>query len=105
MRTIYRTKAIRLDSGERFPLLVDRETELPVLDVVDFSLAYHRTKSINSGKSRVGAIGLFFEWAEACLIDTDERFGSGDLFSQAEIEIRRCGVGPGRPARRLERSA
>ena len=86
MQTIYRTKAIRLDSGERFPLLVECDTELPVLDVVDFSLAYHRTKSINSSKSRVGAIGLFLEWAEACLIDIDERFGSGDLFSQAEIE-------------------
>lgn len=86
MQTTYRSKAIRFESGERFPLLVDRKTEVPVLDVIDYSLAYHRTISINSGKSRVGAIGLFLEWAEGCLIDLDERFGSGDLFAQAEIE-------------------
>lgn len=86
MRTIYRTKAIRLDSGERFPILVDRQTELPVLDVIDFSLSYHRAISINSGKGRVAAIGLFLEWADSCLIDVDERFGSGELFSQSEIE-------------------
>ena len=85
MRRTYRAKAIRLDSGERFPLLVDSETELPVLNVVDFSLAYLRPLSINTGKSRVGAIGLFLEWAESCSIDLDERFGSGDLFSLTEV--------------------
>ena len=86
MATLYRAKSIRLESGERFPLLVDRTTEVPVLDVIDFSLAYHRTISINSSKSRVGAIGLFLEWADDCLIDLDERFGTGELFTQAEIE-------------------
>lgn len=86
MATQYRAKIITFESGERFPLLVDRRTEVPVLDVIDYSLAYHRTLSINSGKSRVGAIGLFLEWANDCLIDVDERFGTGDLFSQAEIE-------------------
>ena len=86
MRETYRIKTIRFDSGERFPLLVNRETELPVLNVVDFSLTYHRTISINSGKSRVEAIGLFLEWAADRLIDIDQRFGSGELFSQSEIE-------------------
>jgi len=86
MQTIFRAKAIRLESGERFPILVDRHTEVPVLPVLDYSLAYHRSISINSGKSRVGAIGLFLEWADECLIDVDERIGSGELFSQAEIE-------------------
>lgn len=86
MQAIYRAKSVRLASGERFPLLVDRKTEVPVLDVIDYSLAYHRTISINTGKSRIGAIGLFLEWADACLIDLDERFGTGELFTQAEIE-------------------
>ena len=86
MATQYRAKIITFQSGERFPLLVDRRTEVPVLDVIDYSLAYHRTLSINSSKSRVGSIGLFLEWANDCLIDVDERFGTGDLFTQAEIE-------------------
>lgn len=86
MATSYRAKSIRLESGERFPLLVDRVTEVPVLDVIDYSLAYHRTSSINYGKAKVGAIGLFLEWAEKLYIDIDERFGTGELFAQHEIE-------------------
>lgn len=43
MPTTYRAKAIRFESGERFPLLVDRKTEVPVFNVIDYSLAYHRT--------------------------------------------------------------
>lgn len=85
METLYRTKALRLEGGERFPLLVDR-LAVPVMEVIDYSLAYHRTLSINSGLNRVGAIGLFYEWADHYRIDLKERFGSGDLFSQAEIE-------------------
>ena len=34
MQTIYRTKAIRLDSGERFPLLVECDTELGCNDAL-----------------------------------------------------------------------
>ncbi len=86
MATSYRTKIIRLENGERFPLLVDRKTEVPVLDVIDYGLSYHRTISTNSGRSRVGAIGLFLEWAEDCFIDIGERFGTGELFTQAEVE-------------------
>lgn len=86
VETLYRAKAIRFESGERFPLLEHIATGLPVLDVIDYSLVYHRTISINSSRQRVAAIGLFLEWAEALNIDVNDRFGSGDLFAQREIE-------------------
>lgn len=82
----FRAKAIRFESGERFPLLLRPDSALPVLDVIDFSLAYHRIMSINSGKARVAAIGMFLDWAFDLNIDVDERFGSGDLFNVAEVE-------------------
>lgn len=93
MPTTYRAKVIRFESGERFPLLVDRKTEVPVLNVIDYSLVYHRTISINSGRSRVRSIGLLLEWADDFLIDLDERFGSGDLLTQAEVESLAAALG------------
>lgn len=99
MPTTYRAKAIRFESGERFPLLVDRKTEVPVLNVIDYSLAYHRTISINSGRSRVRSIGLFLEWADDCLIDLDERFGTGDLLTQAEVESLAAALGRSKRAK------
>lgn len=86
MRTSYRVKEVRMESGERFPLLLRLDTGMPVGVVCDYSLAYHRTLSINSSKQQVGAIGLLLEWADAREIDLDQRFGSGDLLSQAEVE-------------------
>jgi integrase len=85
MEKLYRAKAIRFESGERFPMLVD-ELAVPVIDVLDYSLAYHRDISVNAGLARIGAIGLFMDWANHWQIDLKERFGSGDLFSQAEVE-------------------
>lgn len=86
MERLFRTKAIRLESGERFPLLVYRQTEVPVMDVIDYSLAYHRTISITAGKARVETIGYLLEWTNERQIDLDERIGTGDLLAIAEVE-------------------
>ena len=93
MPSPFQTRSIRFESGERFPVLVDRDTQLPVPKVIDFSLAYHRTISINTGKIRVCAIGLFFEWAGERSIDVERRFGSGELFNQEEMESLAAALG------------
>lgn len=86
MATLYRAKMIRFESGERFPMLIELRRGLPDVVVIDYSLAYHRVISINSSMAQVATIGLFMEWAEERGINLDARFGTGDLFTQAEIE-------------------
>ena len=81
----YKTEVIRLEGGERFPLLLSRNTMMPVGSVCDYSLTYHRGKPINSSKPHVDALGLFYTWSSKRGISLDERFHSGNLFTTDEI--------------------
>ena len=85
METIYRTEILRMDGGERFPLLIDRRLGVPDPSAVHFTVSRLRHYSISTGMKALSAIGLFYEWAEDTAIDIDERFGSGDLFDADEV--------------------
>ena len=83
----YSTKIIRMESGERFPLMVSRATGLPDAQVCSYSTANHRKGSINSAKREVDAICLLHEWLDEHQIDLDQRIQSGRLLDPQEIEM------------------
>lgn len=83
----YHKRKIRLESGERFPLLINASTGLPCPWACRYSLAHHRTKSINTGGGDIDSLCLLYDWAARNGIDLDQRIGSGNLFSMHEIEM------------------
>lgn len=80
----YTTEVIRLASGERLPMLVNRATSMPHGHVADYTLAFHRGVPINTSRRAVDAIGLFHSWSSSRGIDLDQRFGTGNLFTSDE---------------------
>lgn len=83
----YSTKIIRMESGERFPLMVSRATGLPDAQVCSYSTAHHRKGSINSAKREIDAICLLHEWLDKHDIDLNQRVQGGRLFDPQEIEM------------------
>lgn len=77
---------LRLSSGERVPLLIARRSGLPDSRTTAYTLSVNRTKSWNTAKHHLDAIGLFYEWAKTAGIDLNERFGTAELFNQEEID-------------------
>lgn len=80
----YTTEVIRLSSGERLPMLVNRATSMPHGHVADYTLAFHRGVPISTSRRAVDAIGMFHSWSTSRGIDLDQRFGSGNLFTSDE---------------------
>ena len=74
-----------MDGGERFPLLIDRRLGVPDPSATRYAVSRLRSHSISTGLKALSAIGLFYEWAEDAAIDTNERFGSGNLFDTDEV--------------------
>lgn len=83
----YSTRVIRMESGERFPLMISRATGLPDAQVCSYSTAHHRKGSINSAKREIEAICLLHEWLDKHEIDLGQRVESGRLFDPQEIEM------------------
>lgn len=82
----YRAERTRLQSGERFPLIVKAATGLPCAWACRYSLYRHRTKSISTAKRELEGVCLLYDWADRHGIDLDERIGTGNLFSAQEVE-------------------
>lgn len=85
MKTSYRVEVLRMDGGERFPLLVVQQIGVPDPPSVRYAVSHLRPLSVNTGMKVLNAVGLFYEWAEHASINLDERFGSGDLFDSDEV--------------------
>lgn len=83
----YSTKIIRLESGERFPLMVSRATGLPDAQVCSYSISQQRKGSINSAKREVDSLCLLHEWLDEQDIDLTQRVESGTLFAPHEIDM------------------
>lgn len=81
----FQTKVIILEGGERFPLMLQRSTGLPVGPVTDWAITSLRGKPIATSKRKVASVALFYEWAEKRGIDLDARFQSLNLFSSDEV--------------------
>lgn len=85
--TGYSTKVIRMDSGERFPLMVACATGMPDAHVCSYSTSHHRKGSINTAKREIDALCLLHEWLDTQKINLGQRIESGQLFTPQEVEI------------------
>ena len=83
----YRIKITRLRNGERFALLIDKRTGLPIAETTRFSGEFRRTKngSVSTMAHELRAIAIAMAWAEARGIDLDERIGSSKLLAPHEV--------------------
>lgn len=81
----FQTKVIVLEGGERFPLMLQRSTGLPVGPVTDWAIASLRGKPIATSKRKIASVALLYGWAEKRRIDLDARFQSLNLLSADEI--------------------
>jgi integrase len=83
----YRVKTIVLSSGERLPVLLDREGQ-PLFDATLFALTEVRAK--NAAANTVGAVLRALMVFNLCLdargIDLDARLGAGNVLSLGEVE-------------------
>lgn len=86
MQSGYRTKIIRMGSGERFPLMISCATRQPDAHVSTYSIVHHRMVSINTAKREIDGLCLFHEWLDQHNIELSERLESGRLFSPIEVD-------------------
>ena len=81
----FQTKVIILEGGERFPLMLERSTGIPVGPVTDWAVTNLRSKPIATSKRKVLAIALLYQWALGRNIDLEARLLSLNFFSISEI--------------------
>lgn len=80
----YVVETLRLSSGERLPLLVNRASGLPLSQAAEYTLAFQRGVPVNTSRQTIDTIGMLHSWAENRGIDLDERFGTGNLLNSDE---------------------
>jgi integrase len=80
----FQTKVIMLDGGERFPIMLERSSGLPVGPVTDWALDL-RGKPIATTKRKLSSVALLYEWATERKIDIEARILSRNLFSAREM--------------------
>ena len=87
MSTGYRVKTLMLTSGERLPVLLDREGQ-PMFDPTVFALTEVRGKNLSTNTIGIvlRSVMTFHLFLDARNIDLDVRFANGELLSLAEIE-------------------
>lgn len=87
MASGYRVKTVVLSSGERLPVLIDREGQ-PLFDPTVFALTEVRAK--NAATNTVSAVLRALMVFQLCLgardIDLDARLGAGNVLSLGEVE-------------------
>jgi integrase len=73
-------------SGERFPVLLYRDTYQPVLLPTRYVVDERRQSKQSGTIDRdLRVIGWFYEWCDERSIDTEARLRSGELFTSSEI--------------------
>ncbi|MGX9982571.1 site-specific integrase [Methylobacterium fujisawaense] len=107
----YRVKLLRLQSGERFPAIVDARGLLATQpNIYAMCSLRGRERAAGTGEKRLRAIALALNWASLRNIDLQARTESFELLSPAEIEDLRDALrvnlraGKGQKARDVVRS-
>lgn len=85
MKMNYIVEVLRLKNGVRLPLMLNSKTQMPHGWAMDYSLAKHLGRPINTSMASARAVAMFHSWAEDNEINLDNRFGSGNLFSTIEM--------------------
>jgi integrase len=80
-------RTTKLPSGERFALLYDRRTDLPLPWTTRYSAIFRRSKegSVSTMVQELRAIAVAMQWAEGCGIDLDERIESATFLVPEEV--------------------
>lgn len=84
----YQVKTIRLESGERLPLLLSQETGVPVWDVTLFILTALRSTSLatNTIAHAARAVMVALQIFHYLGIDLNQRLEQGKLLSLSEVD-------------------
>jgi len=83
----YIVRTTRLESGERFALLLDARDGMPLPWPTRYSAVFRRTHqgSVSTMEQELRALALAFSWADERRIDLDERIGSASFLSPEEV--------------------
>lgn len=83
----YKVKLLKLSSGERFPLLIDREGQ-PLFEPTVYALTELRARNqaTNTISSNLRSIQVFYLFLNLRGIDLSARLSSGQLLSLGEVE-------------------
>jgi integrase len=91
----YRMKNLILESGERFPLLVN-DVGIPVHGPTVYCIAElrNRHRAANTIANAISALSLFQNFLDENAIDLEQRFEEGKLLELGEIEelVRTCRI-------------
>lgn len=81
-------RVVRLEDGERFPMLVNTSNGQPMFNPTVYSVAIQRARGLatNTMISSLRAIMHLYQWAGSHQIDIEERIRSGELLSLSDIE-------------------
>lgn len=84
----WRIETIKFESGERYPLLVNREDGMPLFKPTVYSTSMLRNKGNAEATtmSSLRAIMFLYTWGLKHRIDIEERFRKGDFLKLNEIE-------------------
>jgi integrase len=80
-------KVTRLANGERFALLLDGRTRMPIAEITRYSVAVRRTKegSVSTMVSDLRAIAVALSWAARSGVDIDRRIETATFFDHGEL--------------------
>ena len=89
MATGYRVKTIRLESGERLPMLLSRETGLPLWNPTLFILTELRATSLaaNTLEQAARAVMVAHQVFRYLRVDLNDRLSKGRLLTLSEIDV------------------
>ena len=87
MYSSYRVKTLMLTSGERLPILLDREGQ-PMFNPTIFALTEVRGKNLSSNTVGIvlRSVMAFHLFLDSRQIDIDTRFANGESLSLSEVE-------------------
>lgn len=88
MLSAYRIALVKMADGERFPMLLRRESGIPVFDVTVYcvSALRNRHRATATMMHALRGIAMLLDWAERTGVDLDERIRSGSFLTLGELD-------------------
>lgn len=88
MATRYTVRTVLFASGERFPILVDCDSGVPLGDPTIFSVVELRARNLASAtiEQVARALSVFYLFTQTYQINIDERISQGKLLELSEVD-------------------
>lgn len=89
MESPFQIRTIPFENGERFPVMLNRESGMPLFLPTIYLVSMIRGKGgqVATLQLHLRAIKFLYTWGAQCSIDIDERFRSGDFLRLNEIDL------------------